>query len=85
MFICTSYANNNKNTYDIKTANLLKYTMLHNHGNITAEDYEEIWSLTLPNAFQTTKYGMHVPCSLQSPHSKGIEMITSIWDLPREP
>ncbi len=24
----------------------------------------------------------HVPCSLQSPHSKGIGMITSIWNCP---
>ncbi len=27
----------------------------------------------------------HVPWSLQSPHSKGIGMITFIWNLPREP
>ncbi len=25
--------------------------------------------------------GTHVPCSLQSPHSNGIGMITSIWNL----
>ncbi len=24
----------------------------------------------------------HMPCSLQSPHSKGIGMITAIWNLP---
>ncbi len=29
--------------------------------------------------------GTHVPRSLQSPHSKGIGMITSIWNLPCEP
>ncbi len=28
---------------------------------------EEISSLPLPSAFQTTKWGTHVPCSLQSP------------------
>ncbi len=27
----------------------------------------------------------HVSCSLQSPHTKGLGMITSIWNLPREP
>ncbi len=29
--------------------------------------------------------GTHVPCSLQSPHSEGIGMITSIWNFSREP
>ncbi len=30
-------------------------TILRCHGNIPAEDYEEIRSLPLPSAFQTTK------------------------------
>ncbi len=32
--------------------------------------------------FKRLNNGSHVPCSLQSPHSKGIGMITSIWNLP---
>ncbi len=31
--------------------------------------------------FKRLHNGTHVPCSLQSPHSNGIGMITSIWNL----
>ncbi len=59
------------------SANLLTDTVLHCYGNIPAEDNEEITSLTF--------CGMHLACSLQSPHSKEIGMITSILKLLREP
>ncbi len=44
---------------------------------------EEIRSLQVHS--KRLNNGTQVPCSLQSPHSKGIGMITSIWNLPREP
>ncbi len=68
----------------LKQRHLLTRTMQRCHRNIPAADNEEITSLPLPSAFQTTTY-THVPCSLQSTHTKGIGMITSIWNLPCEP
>ncbi len=69
----------------IKTATsaVLTHTVLHLrcHGNIPAEEDEEITSLPLTRLHN----GMHVHCSLQSPHTKGIGMITSIWNLPCGP
>ncbi len=52
--ICNSYANNNKKTFmTLKQRHLLTHTVLR-HGNIPAEDNEEIRSLPLSGAFQMT-------------------------------
>ncbi len=59
-------------------------TMLRCLGNIPAEDNEEMTPLLCQVHSKRLHNGTHVPCSLQSPHSKGIGMITSIWNLPRE-
>ncbi len=52
MFICNSYDNNNK---DIWHLNLLTHTVLRCHGNIPAEDDEEI-TLPSPSVFQTSTW-----------------------------
>ncbi len=57
------------------------HTVLRCHGNIPSEDYEKI-TLPSPSAFQRLHNDTHVPCSLQSPHSEGIGMITSIRNCP---
>ncbi len=43
MFICNSHANKNKNLFmTLKQQHLLTHAMPRCHGNIPAEDYEEI-------------------------------------------
>ncbi len=54
MFICNSYANNNKKTFMTLKHLLMDTALLRCHGNIPAEDNKEIASLPSPSAFQTT-------------------------------
>ncbi len=63
------------------SANLLMHTVLRFHGNIPAEDNEEDRSLCQVHSSRLHN-DTHVPCSLQSLHSKGIGMIMSIWNCP---
>ncbi len=54
MFIYNCYANNNKKVLmTLKQRHLLIDTVLRCHGNMPADDNEEIISLPSPSAFQT--------------------------------